>query len=219
MKSKIIIHNDYQLLLEGMEAILNNSNELDGHIVEYKNDIEKVIDSLSHKVSTIVLNLDNIYDNNILEFIDEVMLNHPHVNIIIHSKETQLRTIKRMFERGIKSYLGKDATGDELIEAITTVNSGKVFINDAAKESLFNFICNVEDKEGAPAKVKNHLTKRELEVLQYIAEGLKNNEIAEKLFISINTVKSHRSNIMLKLDIHTTPKLVKFAMDNHFNKE
>jgi DNA-binding NarL/FixJ family response regulator len=95
----------------------------------------------------------------------------------------------------------KNATQDELMEAITTVAKGKTFLSHEAAQSLRKKIA------GAPV-----LTSREKEVLELIAEGHTNNEIAQKLFISVSTVDTHRKNLLAKFEAKNIASLIKAAM-------
>ncbi|MGA9213121.1 response regulator transcription factor, partial [Kaistella sp.] len=83
-----------------------------------------------------------------------------------------------------------------------------------AKCALLNFICNIEEEGEKKYNSSEELTAREKDVLLLICDGLRSKEIAGKLFISTHTVESHRRNMMLKLNINNSSKLVKFAMEN-----
>ena len=96
--------------------------------------------------------------------------------------------------------------------------NGLVYINDDTKNDLFNYICTVGDPDKEKAVGIDDLTTRELDVLGLICEGMRAREIAEKLFISIHTVESHRRNIMLKLNINNASRLLKYAIDHHLVK-
>lgn len=112
---------------------------------------------------------------------------------------------KRALQSGASGYVLKDNAFEDLLYAITTVSSGGKFISPSVLESVI--------KAPLPEdKASRVLTLREREVLKLIATGLKNREIAEELFISIKTVETHRTNIMQKLDIHTTASLVQYAI-------
>ena len=101
-------------------------------------------------------------------------------------------------------------------EAIFTVRNGHDFYSSAITSLLVSNYTNLIRNEQNP-KIKNvdKLSKRELEILSLWGEGLQNSEIAEKLFISIRTVETHKNNIMQKLGMHTTVDLIKFAIRNN----
>ena len=136
------------------------------------------------------------------------------LKIIVLSNYFDMKTVKRLFDKGIKAYLGLTTGAEEVLKAMESVRNGQVYINEDTKNALFNYICNVSD----PDKEKNlqieELTTREMDVLNLICEGMRSKEIAETLFISVHTVESHRRNIMLKLNINNTSRLVKYALDH-----
>ena len=114
-------------------------------------------------------------------------------------------TAKRALQSGASGYVLKDNAFEDLLYAINTISAGGKFISPSVLESVIKAPL-YEDKESRV------LTLREREVLKLIATGLKNRQIAHELFISIKTVETHRTNIMQKLDIHTTASLVQYAI-------
>ena len=114
--------------------------------------------------------------------------------------------IRKMMENGASGYLLKNAAKEEIIEAIKMVTKGKTYLSFDAAITL----------KSAEQRLQTipPLTKREKEVLQHIAQGLTNLQIAEKLFISIDTVDSHRKNLHSKLNVNNTALLVRFAIEN-----
>ena len=91
--------------------------------------------------------------------------------------------------------------------------SGEIYICDHAKEKMIEFISH--DQSFQKTHVKDPLTKREMEILKLICEGLSSKDISEKLFISINTVETHRKRILLKLNVKNSVGVVKYAIENH----
>jgi DNA-binding NarL/FixJ family response regulator len=114
-------------------------------------------------------------------------------------------TAKRALQSGASGYVLKDNAFEDLLYAINTVSAGGKFISPSVLESVIKSPLH----EGKESQI---LTLREREVLKLIATGLKNRQIAHELFISIKTVETHRTNIMQKLDIHTTALLVQYAI-------
>jgi DNA-binding NarL/FixJ family response regulator len=109
-----------------------------------------------------------------------------------------------MIAHGASGYVTKDADRKELLEAIYTVHNSGTYFSPGISQLL-----------GEEGGKKHHLTRREKEVLYLIAEGNTNPEIAEKLFISADTVNSHRKNLLAKLEVRNTAMLIKYAVDNH----
>jgi DNA-binding NarL/FixJ family response regulator len=114
-------------------------------------------------------------------------------------------TAKKALQSGASGYVLKDNAFEDLLYAISTVSAGGTFISPSVSKSILKAPAN-EEKE------PQILTLRECEVLRLISSGLTNKQIAEKLFISVKTVETHRTNIMQKLDIHTIADLVRYAI-------
>ena len=115
-------------------------------------------------------------------------------------------TIHKMLESGADGYLLKNISGDELFTALSQVLEGKTYLNTELQQL---FLKGMRDQKNIPL-----LTKKEKEVLNLIAAGLTNKDIAIKLKIGEETIKSHRKNIMNKFDIHNTAELVRFAIEH-----
>ncbi len=116
---------------------------------------------------------------------------------------------------GAKGYLPKDSNLDEMISAIHDVYGGKeYFPRHISDVILKNYMKQVSHHTKSVASLQKELTKRETEVLKLFAEGLTNQQIADKLFISIRTAECHKTNIMHKLDLNSTVDLVKYAIRN-----
>jgi DNA-binding NarL/FixJ family response regulator len=114
-------------------------------------------------------------------------------------------TAKKALQSGASGYILKENAFADLLYAISTVSSGGTFISPSVSKSILKAPDN-EEKE------PQILTLRECEVLRLIALGLTNKKIADKLFISVKTVETHRKNIMQKLDVHTIADLVKYTI-------
>jgi DNA-binding NarL/FixJ family response regulator len=118
-------------------------------------------------------------------------------------------TAKKALQSGASGYILKDNAFADLLYAISTVSSGGTFISPSVSKSILK----APDNEGKEPQI---LTLRECEVLRLIASGLTNKQIADKLFISVKTVETHRKNIMQKLDVHTIADLVKYTIKTGF---
>jgi DNA-binding NarL/FixJ family response regulator len=143
----------------------------------------------------------NLPDTSGMELCKEVKEKYPSVLIIGLSTFNQQPFIKKMMDNGASGYVLKNATQDELMEAISVVLEGKQYLSFEAGQTL--------------SRTKNNnivITRREKEVLSLIAEGMTNNEIATKLFLSSTTVDTHRKNLLAKLDVKNTAALVRVAI-------
>ncbi len=213
MKFKIILFENQRLYLESLECLLQRSDLANLgtiHGISSFQDLEK---NILDKETILFFNIGNFSSVEVTTHIEKFLELNPSLKIIIHSHYAEARMIKKVFDKGVKSYLGNNTSSEEFLEALEQVMQGKIYVNEDAKNALFNFICNVDDTEKNSAP--EELTAREKDVLHLICDGLRSKEIAEKLFISTHTVESHRRNMMLKFNINSSNQLVKFALENH----
>jgi DNA-binding NarL/FixJ family response regulator len=140
-------------------------------------------------------------DKNGIELCKEVKETYPGIFVIGLSTFNQESFIQKMMDNGASGYVLKNATQQELIEAIETVVKGKIYFSHEAAQALIQ-----HNESNRPV-----LTRRETEVLLLIAEGMTNNEIARQLFISTTTVDTHRKNLLAKTDAKNTAALIRIA--------
>lgn len=142
----------------------------------------------------------NLPDKSGIDLCKQVKEKYPSIFIIGLSTFNQLSFIQKMMDSGASGYVLKNASQTELMEAIETVAKGKIYFSDEASKTL--------QKNEATHII---LTRREKEVLELIAEGMTNNVIGQKLFISTATVDTHRKNLLAKLNAKNTASLVRMA--------
>jgi DNA-binding NarL/FixJ family response regulator len=152
-----------------------------------------------HQPEIILMDI-NLPDMNGTELCKIVKQQYPQVRILGLSTFNQQAVIKNMIDSGASGYVLKNATGEELCEAITAAMSGKNYLS---REAAFAM-------EESDRKLPQ-ITFREKEVLKFLVEGLTNQQIAEKLFISISTVATHRQSLLNKFEVKNTASLLKFA--------
>jgi two-component system NarL family response regulator len=138
----------------------------------------------------------------------ELAARHPAVKVICLSGYSDRRYVRAMLKAGAAGYVVKSAAGTELLRAIRAVAAGQSYLCPEAAAAV---VRDVRARGGASGGLGS-LGKREMQVLQLLAEGNRSSSIAEKLSISVATVDTHRRNIMRKLDLHTVAELTKFAI-------
>ncbi len=133
------------------------------------------------------------------------------IKIIYLGDTREIQTIRKLFEHGVVAYFDCDVSLDEFLNGMQSVVAGNIYICNSAKERMLNYI-SFQDKF-----IKNtseSLTKRELEVMKLICDGLSSKCISEKLFISLNTVETHRKKILQKLNVKNSVGIFKYAVEN-----
>jgi DNA-binding NarL/FixJ family response regulator len=150
-----------------------------------------------------------------IECAREITRLFPEIKVLALTMLNELEHIKNMLSAGAKGYLLKNSGKEELVMAIKKVMSGQNYFSDEVKDLI---MLEMVKKKTMPGKIigeKVPLTSRELDILELILQELTNQEIAEKLFISVRTVDAHRRNLLEKTGARNTAGLVKFALENH----
>lgn len=133
-------------------------------------------------------------------------------SVVILSMHQKPNIIQRALRQGAKGYVLKSSLSDELLMAISAAAEGKIFLSPSISQTILDQIWHFMEKSNAVGSA-DMLTTREQEVLQLIAEGNANAEIAKLLSISIKTVEKHRANIMAKLNVHDLPTLIRVGIE------
>ncbi|MFN8135902.1 MAG: response regulator transcription factor [Bacteroidales bacterium] len=213
-KIKLILVDDHQLVRTGIANLLSGEPgfEIIGEAAESR-EMFDLLRQMQPDIAVLDIALPGMSG---IEITKKLHNDYPGIRILILSMHTSEEFIFNAINSGARGYLPKNTSRRELIEAIYAIHRGEEYF----AESISNVILksyikkaksNVPDDENK----ENLLSKRELEVLRLFAEGMTNQEIADKLFISIRTVESHKNHIMARLELKTTVDLVKFAIRNN----
>ena len=188
------------MVVEGIRSLLQNEKSIEwmGHA----SNADSCLAFLQNQLPDVILMDINMPGKSGIELCREVKEKYPSVFIIGLSTFNQQSFIQKMMDNGASGYVIKNATQEELMEAIQVVAKGKIYLSDEATLSLHK-----NDNSEIPL-----MTRREKEVLELIANGMTNNEIAQKLFISVSTVDTHRKNLLAKFDSKNIASLIKTAM-------
>jgi DNA-binding NarL/FixJ family response regulator len=146
-----------------------------------------------------------------IEATRRILKGRPDIKVIMLTIHDEPQFIYKSLEAGAKAYLVKEAPLGELMNAIKAVMKGETYLSSNFPPGVLETYAKMA-RRGKKADEFSQLTRREREILQYIAEGFTSPEIAKTLFISKKTVENHRANIMEKLDIHDTAGLVRYAI-------
>ena len=201
MNTTVLIVDDHYMVIEGIMALLQNEKTIEwmGHATN----AASCLSFLQHRQPNVILMDINLPDESGINLCVQVKKMYPKVFVIGLSTFNDASYINRMMEAGASGYLLKNASAREMMTAIEEVAHGRTFFSQGAAQTL----------RFAGANQMPLVTRREKEVLQLIAEGLTNQEIADRLFVSTSTVDTHRKNLLQKLQAKNTAALVKIAMD------
>ena len=209
-KTKIVIAEDHTILREGLKALLSSNPDFE--IIGEAKDGTEAIRSVNDLRPDIILMDLSMPKMSGMSAIVEIKKRRPETKILVLTIHDIEEYVLEALRAGADGYVLKDANHEELLLAIKTVLAGKSYLSpDISKKVIHGYL---EGKKGLKTDSSwDTLTQREREVLKLIAEGNKNKEIADILFISAKTVEKHRANLMKKLDIHNVQSLTAFAIE------
>lgn len=205
---EIMIADDHRVFREGIVSILENTGEI--RVIAQAQDGKEVMEKLRKARPELILMDISMGEAGGIETTRLVKEQYPEIKVLVLSMHSESSYIVRMLEAGASGYLLKDAGSAELINAIKAVAQGHTYFSSQVSATLVDQL--VKGKKPPERKAGVPLTRREIEVLRLIAEEYSNPEIADKLFISIRTVDTHRRNLLEKLGVKNTAGLVKYAI-------
>lgn len=210
---KIILTEDHQILRDGVKVLIASENiEIAGEAASGA-ELWKLLET--EQPDLILMDI-SLPDTSGIELTRELSQRRPEIKVLILSMYTDESFINQAIKAGAKGYLHKNTTREEMLTAIDSVYSGSDFYSEnISKIILKSYIEKAKLKTDEITNPHEVLSKREIEILKMFAEGYINKEIADRLFISIRTVESHKNHIMQKLNLKTQVELVKFAIKHN----
>jgi DNA-binding NarL/FixJ family response regulator len=215
-KSRIIVADDHSVVRSGLRLLLQSSPDFTV-VAEAENGEEAVALVDRHKPDVVIMDI-SMPKLNGIEATGLMKQSNPDLKIIILTVHEDEEYVYQMLRAGASGYVLKSAGKKEIFAAIRSALSGDRFFSPGISKLIIEGFIR-RDKEQRPGQEQpvthssQPLTRREVEVLQYIAQGFTNKKIAEALFLSIRTINTHRTNLMQKLDIHDTARLVRYAIE------
>lgn len=199
-KVKIIVVDDHPMVLEGMKSMMAQIDFVE--LIGLATNAYQAMELLNTCLPDIVITDINMPEISGIELTTRIRTDFPAVKIIAMSTFKERSYISQMIQNGASGYLVKSASREEIEEAILTAHEGKLYLS-----------LDVNMQPGEKEKLDKIpvLSSREKEVLQLIADGMTNPQIAAKLFISLHTVDSHRKNLLTKFAVNNTASLIKLA--------
>jgi NarL family two-component system response regulator LiaR len=207
-KIRTLLFDDHDLVILGVKHLIAQYSDIE--LVGIANDGEEALAKIKElSPHLVILDIDMPKFSG-LEVTEKIIKLFPNIKIILHSSFIDEDHIIKGFEIGALGYVPKTYKPDMLIDAVRTVNSGEPYIKGIVSEI---FLSNYNKRRVEVIEEKHPaLSAREIDVLKRITEGLSNQEMADKLFISVRTVEVHKANIMKKLKIFNIAELVIYAI-------
>ncbi len=206
---RILLGDDHTLVRQGIRKILEDRP--DWEVVAEASDGRDAVrqaEAIDPDVAVLDIGMPLL---NGIEATRQIMKRHPNVRVLILSMHADEAYILQALKAGARGYLLKDSADAELIRAVTAVAGGKSFFSPAVAKIMLDDYVQYMTKHGIVDRYES-LSQREREILQLIAEGHTNKEVAEMLSVSPATVETHRTHILHKLDVHNTAELVLYAV-------
>lgn len=195
----VLLVDDHSLVRRGFRRILEDEEGMKV-VGEASNGVEAIRSAYELKPKVIVMDL-SMPELDGVQATKEIVKHLPGTEVLVLSMHSDDNYVRNALDAGAKGYLLKSAIDVDLVGAIRSVSEGKRYIGSGLK-----YVAHQQEDE------LNRLTGREKQVLQLIAQGKSNKEIASLLELSVNTVSVHRANLMEKMNIHRTAELVLFAI-------
>lgn len=196
------------LLLESIATLLSAKND-----IEVTGQFARVSDfirtSRQVQINVLIVNLYK-YHSEEIDLIKKISNEMTRIKVLVISMENDERAVYESIRAGAKGLLSKNDTADEMMMAVYSLRNGYDYFNKPISELLLNNYIRKIDETGP-----GNLSKREIEIIRFWGDGLSNPEIADRLFISVRTVESHKNHIMQKLNFKTNIDLLKFAIKNN----
>jgi DNA-binding NarL/FixJ family response regulator len=202
---RVIVADDHRIFRQGLLRLLQSSNIIT--VVGEAGDGKEALNLITTEAPEIAILDISMPGLSGFEVIRQLEQQENNTKIIYLTMHDDLFTAKKVITSKAKGFVSKDDAYEDLIYAIEAVSSGRRFVSPSISDKIFslNILKDSDD---------DVLTKRELEILKLIADGVTNKKIAGQLSISVKTVETYRSRIMQKLDLHSTADLIKYAIRN-----
>lgn len=199
-KIKLLIVDDHRVLVEGLNKLFDNSDTVDVIGVAYSG--KECRSALRKELPDVILLDINLPDISGIDLCKEIKTENPEIKIVALSSFNEYTIVRRMIENGASGYVVKNAMPEEIILSVETVANNEIFLCEEIDLLMHN-------RSNNPI----WLTPREKELLKYIVEGLTNHEIAEKMYLGVETINSYRKNLLIKLGAKNTAVLVRMALE------
>ncbi len=211
MPINVVLAEDHLIVREGLRILLENEQDI-RVVGEAENGRETVERVGSIKPDIVIMDI-AMPELNGLEAARQIRHLYPDTKILILSAHSDDAYVERILEIGAAGFLVKQSSSQDLAKAIRAIFNGKTYFSKAIAGKIARHQMTTPDRQGRLKKKHLHLTSREMEVLQLIAEGKANKQCASDLGISIKTVEKHRDHVMQKLGIHDTAGLTRYAIE------
>jgi DNA-binding NarL/FixJ family response regulator len=208
---KVFLVDDHQIVRDGIRSLIEDAEDI--VIIGEAGSGEEMLTLLEPAQPDIILLDISLPGKNGIELLPIIKDQFSYMKVLILSMYNADDYIFNAVRAGANGYLPKNSSKDELLTAIRQICEGNDYFGEEVHKIIVNSYISMAKDERSPDK-KQQLSVRELEILKFFAEGMSNKFIADKLFISVRTVESHKNHIMQKFGFKSTVEMVKYAIKN-----
>jgi len=206
---RAIIADDHRIMREGLRSLLERTGEFEC-IAEADDGYQAVMLATELRPDVVIMDI-AMPNLNGIEATRQIKTELPEVEVVVLSMHATRNYVLQVLQAGASAYLLKDSAFEELSTALLAISRGGMYLSPAITKTAA--LANLKGgPSGGISGQAEHLTKRELQVLQLIAEGKSTKDVATLLNVSVKTVEFHKARLMEQLDLHSTPALIKFAI-------
>jgi DNA-binding NarL/FixJ family response regulator len=209
---RLLICDDHKILTDALSMVVGLDSVLE-MVAPPVHDPETAIALCAEHLPDVVL-MDIMFKGGMsgIDATHQIKLNSPSTNVVIMTAHDDERLLVDAVEAGASGFLSKDKAAEEVLAAVKAAADGEVLIDPTTLTRLLAQVAREREQARGAQELLNDLTDREREILQLLAEGVRNDEIATRLFISAQTVQTHVRNILGKLRVHSKLEAVSFAV-------
>jgi two-component system response regulator NreC len=206
---RIVLADDHSVLRSGLKALLERNEDL--QVIAEANDGRELLQCVSEDEPHLVITDIGMPNLNGTEATQQITTRYPAIGVIMLSMHSDEGYVLRALKAGARGYLLKESAEADLLAAIRAVSQGKAYFSPAISALLVqDYVRQLQDRDVDDSY--DLLSPREREILQLVAEGKSNKDVANMLNLSVYTVETHRSNILQKLNLHSVPELILYAV-------
>lgn len=204
---RLMVVDDHPMLRSGIVSLFNDNENMEV-VSEARNGKEAIanMESVRPDVVLMDINMDGKLDVHTTE---EIVKRWPEIKVLAFSMHDEAQVIKRMLKAGVSGYLLKNAPHSELLRAVNALTEGKKYYSQEVLSVMTHNMTS--DSEADLSEIS--LSNREKQVLHYVAKEYTNQEIADKIHVSLRTVETHKRNLIKKLRVKNVVGLVRFALE------
>ena len=208
-KIKIIIVDDHQIVRDGIKAMFLTNNEVE--VIGEAGDYDELMQLLKTSNPDVIILDITLPGKSGVEITKELKNDNPETKILILSSNTDEENIVGAIQAGANGFLPKDTSKEEFVEAVNLVNATEEYFGANLSKIIYkSYMHHVKSKSDDSSACS--LSRREIEIVQMLSDGLSSKEIGCKLFISPRTVESHKANILDKLNLKNNAEIIKYAI-------